>query len=381
MRRTAPIAVALLVLAVPASAGASTIHVHAGQSIQAAVDAAAPGDAIVVGPGTYRERGRRCRGLHAHRCAVLVRKDHIRLLARPTHGQPVILQARHGQDLGFTFVGGTGRSCLRNRRRYLRGAKLAGFRVRGFHQDGVLLYCVRRWRVTRVKASHNREYGIFPSHSRRGRVDHSFASGANDTGIYIGQSSRVRVDHNRAVRNVSGFELENSSRVRADHNVATGNTAGILSFALTGLDVKHNRRNRIDHNRIGRNNKRNTCVDPEDVVCQVPSGSGILLLAPDRNVIQGNRVGGNRSFGIGLTSYCIGLQLSPADCARIDIDPNPDGNRITGNRVRGNGGRPALPPAFAVFARDLAWDTTGSGNCWSGNLAGTSFPPALPRCP
>ena len=32
------------------------------------------------------------------------------------------------------------------------------------------------------------------------------------------------------------------------------------------------------------------------------------------------------------------------------------------------------------FATDLAWDTTGTGNCWSGNHAGTSFPPELPSC-
>jgi parallel beta-helix repeat protein len=380
MRRTSSFAVALLSLLVPASAGAATIHVSAGQSIQAAVDAAAPGDAIVVGPGTYRERGRRCRGLHVHRCAVLVRKPRIRLIARSTPSHPVILQARHRQDLGFTFVGGTGKSCLRNHRKYLHGAKLSGFRVRGFHEDGVLLYCVEHWRITRIRASHNRKYGIFPSHSRRGRLDHSFARGANDTGIYVGQSSRVRIDHNRAVRNVSGFEIENSSRVRADHNAATGNTAGILSFALSGLDVRHNRRNRIDHNRVGRNNKRNTCVEPGDEICKVPRGSGILLLAVDRNIVKSNRVGGNGSFGIGLVNYCIGLQLSAADCARIDIDPNPDGNRITSNRAAGNGSDPGLPPAFTPFAKDLAWDTTGRHNCWAGNLAGTRFPPSLPHC-
>ena len=381
MRRIAALAFALLLpLAVPAGGAARTLHVHAGQSIQAAVDAAAPGDAIVVGGGTYREHGRRCHGLHAHRCAVLVRKDHIRLIARPAHGRPVILQARHGQDLGFTFVGGTGRSCLRNHRRYLRGAKLSGFRVRGFRQDGVLLYCVQRWRVTKVQATHNREYGIFPSHSRRGRVDHSFARGANDTGIYIGQSSRVRVDHSRAVRNVSGFEIENSSRVRADHNVATGNTAGILSFALPGLDVKHNRRNRIEHNRAGRNNKKNTCLDPKDVVCNVPSGSGILLVAADRNLVRGNRVGGNRSFGIGLTNYCLGLQLPASACTRIDIDPNPDGNRIVGNTAKKNGtnAESSVPEPFRV---DLAWDTTGTDNCWSKNKANTTFPTPLPPCP
>jgi hypothetical protein len=34
----------------------------------------------------------------------------------------------------------------------------------------------------------------------------------------------------------------------------------------------------------------------------------------------------------------------------------------------------------AAFAADLAWDTTGVGNCWSGNIAGTTFPASLPTC-
>jgi hypothetical protein len=32
------------------------------------------------------------------------------------------------------------------------------------------------------------------------------------------------------------------------------------------------------------------------------------------------------------------------------------------------------------FAVDLAWDGTGVGNCWSGNVFATSFPPDLPTC-
>ena len=44
---------ALFALATPAYA--KTIHVHPGQSIQAAVDKANPGDTIIVEPGTYQE--------------------------------------------------------------------------------------------------------------------------------------------------------------------------------------------------------------------------------------------------------------------------------------------------------------------------------------
>jgi len=261
----------------------------------------------------------------------------------------------------------------------LHGSLVRGLTVRGFDDFGVFLLCVDHWRISRVRAIDNGEYGTFPSHTTIGRLDHSFASGSNDTGHYIGQSSHARVDHNVAKGNVSGFELENSSRIRADHNLSTGNTGGILSFALPHLDVKSNHDNRIDHNRVFRNNKKNTCGDPEDTVCDVPSGTGILLLAADRNRVEANKVTGNRSYGIAVANYCVALGVSQADCDALDIEPNPDGNRTTDNNVKNNGKDPdpSVPPVFTV---DLAWDLTGTDNCWSHNQAGTTFPAELPAC-
>jgi hypothetical protein len=80
-----------------------------------------------------------------------------------------------------------------------------------------------------------------------------------------------------------------------------------------------------------------------------------------------------------VANHCVVLGLTPSACAALDIDPNPDLNRITSNRVshNGSGPDPSVPPAFAV---DLAWDTPGAGNCWSRHLAGTTLPSSLPAC-
>jgi hypothetical protein len=51
------------------------------------------------------------------------------------------------------------------------------------------------------------------------------------------------------------------------------------------------------------------------------------------------------------------------------------------NIVLGNGGHPDPRLISTDFAVDLAWDGTGTGNCWIGNTARTSFPPMLPACP
>ena len=380
MVRMTALLVPALVLAFALPAEARTIHVHKGESIQAAVDGAKPGDRIVVHSGTYREEGEPCPAVSAQTCAVAIQKHGIKLIGRPSKGRPVVLRARDGQDAGIEVGRARSGDCLADASQRVHGSLIRGFTVRGFDDFGVFLLCVDHWRITRVRAIDNGEYGTFPSHTTIGRLDHSFASGSNDTGHYIGQSTRARVDHNVAKDNVSGFEIENSTRIRADHNLATGNTGGILSFALPGLDVKMNADNRIDHNRVLKNNRRNTCLEPEDAVCSVPPGTGILLVAADRNHVVANKVSGNNSFGIAVANYCIALGASESECAAIDIEANPDGNRTLSNDARNNAKDPD-PSVPAVFAVDLAWDTSGTGNCWAGNKAGTTFPSPLPACP
>ncbi len=378
MRRISLLALlALAMLLVPASAGARTIHVHKGGSIQAAVKSADPGDTVMVHRGTYKLRGHSCPTETGHKCGVLIRKNRIRLVGKGK----VVLKPKGDVHEGIAVVGSSKRkTCVTKRSQRLHGSTIRGFTVKGFEDDGVFLACVDHYRVTRVRALDNNEYGIFPSHTVSGRVDHSFASGSNDTGIYIGQSRSGRVDHNTAKKNVSGFELENSSKIRADHNSASGNTAGFLSFALPDLDVKSNHDNRIDHNRASKNNKKNTCLDPEDIVCMVPQGTGMLLVAADKNRVQSNRVSGNGSYGIAVVNYCVVTSTSTADCKKLDIEPNPDGNRTTSNNVQGNGGDQHLPKGFEFFANDLDLDGTGQDNCWSKNVFKTSFPPTLPAC-
>jgi len=65
--------------------------------------------------------------------------------------------------------------------------------------------------------------------------------------------------------------------------------------------------------------------------------------------------------------------------AALDIEPNPDFDRVIFNVATGNGTAPS-PLIIPVFAVDLAWDTTGTGNCWAYNVADTQFPSVLPGC-
>jgi len=371
------------IVAFATPAAARNWVVHPGESIQAAVNNAKPGDSVVVLPGTYREVGMPCPTDASHTCAVVVSTPRISLVGARGPKREVIVENAGGQDQGIVFapIGADGATCLDDVAQRLSGASVQGFTVNAFDGEGIFLFCVDRFSVRFNTTNDNVEYGVFPSHATRGSVSFNVATGSNDTGVYIGQSRDVHVDHNRATGNVSGFEIENCDGVRLDHNVATGNTGGILSFTLPFLDVKQNANNRIDHNWVQANNKPNTCVDPEDAVCGVPQGTGILALAVDSNQIDHNVVLDNDSYGIAVANFCLGSNIPPEQCAFLDIDPDSDANHIIHNRVFGNGTNPS-PLLAPVFAVDLAWDTTGVGNCWSKNAFDSQFPPApgLPAC-
>lgn len=373
------LAVGAAVLGFPALSGAATtIIVRPGQSIQAAVDAASPGDTILVEPGSYAEPGVACPADPAHTCGVVIAKDGISLVGLAHGSRRVVLVNPGVQDVGIQVAKTGDPACLSDSAKRVQGSLVRGFTVSGFGLDGLDVVCADSWRVTRVRAVGDGEYGIFPALSGPGRVDHSFASGANDTGIYVGQSHSVRVDHNLAAGNVSGFEIENSSPVRLDHNKATGNTAGILSFTLPFLAVTSNSGNLIDHNQVLGNNKANTCTPGGDV-CNVPAGSGIAVVAADSNRVGHNQVRGNNSFGVIVASLCNAFHLSPAQCAALGIDPNADANHIVFNKVTGNGASPS-PLIAPLPGADLLWDGTGAGNCWENNTSGSAFPAQLPGC-
>ena len=375
------VAVSLAFVAQSFPAAARVIHVSPGGSIQAAVDAASAGDTVMIAPGTYHETGRPCPTEPGNMCAVVVDKDDITLVGRGSGAGQVVIENAGGQDQGIAIAkqGADGATCFGDPTQRIQGAHVHGLTVNSFGGDGIFLMCADDWLVDFSSANDDAEYGIFPSHCGPGRVTHNVATGANDTGIYVGQSHDVRVDHNVVTRNVSGFELENCSHSRVDHNQAFGNTAGVLTFTNIFLDVKQNADNRVDHNSSHDNNKPNTCLNPNDEVCAVPPGTGLLVLATDRNVVDHNVVLRNNSFGIAVANFCVANKLSPADCAALDIEPNPDGNRILFNVARGNGTDPS-PLINPVFAVDLAWDGTGTDNCWTGNRVGTTFPDSFPSC-
>jgi parallel beta-helix repeat protein len=347
-----------------------TIVVHPGQSIQAAIDSAHPGYVIEIQSGTYHEAGRPCPYEPNVTCALVVTKDDITLMAAPSNTKPVVINNPKGFDTGINVgkANATQYHCERNARYRINTSRIVGLTVNGFGGSGIVLQCVDNWELAYNDVNDNKEYGLYPTMVGSGRAHHNVATGSHDTGIYVGQSHSVRVDHNIAYHNVSGYELENSYDSQIDHNTSFHNTAGILEFTLPNLTVMENHSNTIDDNFIHDNNAPNTCI-PGDEVCGVPPGTGLLMIAGDRNVTLNNTVVGNKTYGVALADFCTAFMLPPSQCnpSILGFDPNPNKTEIRKNTASANG-------------VDLIWTGLGSGDCWADNRAGTRVPKRLPQC-
>jgi hypothetical protein len=384
MRTYAPLVSVLLLLS-RATGHAATIQVGPGQSIQAAIDAAAPGDTIAIaGNASYQEPGRPCPSDPTKTCGLVVTKDGLRLIS-PTCGrgtQPCAFVAfvnPGGQDRAIEVArsGATAASCGSDASQRLAGFTLQGFAISRFDEVGVSLLCVDKFQVKRTFAHVNGENGIVLSHSSRGRFDGVGAGSNGHSGIYVRESSRVRLQNIlNTAGNICGLEVENSSRVACRSCSIAQNSVGVLFAAVPFLDVKTTDHNSLISSLITTNDKPDTCTDPSDPLCAVPTGTGVMVLGADRTTVTRSRVLDNPSVGVRVANYCGTLGVGPTECGALDVDPNPDFNLIRSNTATGNASAP--DSAAGAFAADLSWDGTGVGNCWENNQAGSQSPPGLP---
>lgn len=382
LRRGLFIILPCLAVAVPAVA--RTLTVQPGESIRAALEQARPGDRIVVMPGTYRE------GSPGDLNALTIHDSGITLTGMSLPNRPVVLENAGGQSFGIWvsppdssgpeaesdtehppcgLVGTT-----------VRGFTLSGFTVRGFARDGVHLACVDGFSLSRNVADGSGEYGLFPIVSSHGSINgNEVMNTQTDAGIYVGQSRDVAIRDNHVHDNLLGIEVENSVSCTVAANLVHDNTFGIFVDLLPFLERKRQQDTAIVGNQVYNNNRPNT-AEPDELLGLLPPGIGILLTGADRTSVSGNTVTGNQFAGIGVTSVCLAFALQGQTCEGLDIEPNPDGNRIVGNLVLGNGMVPVGIPALDALRGDLVWDGTGTGNCWQGDQFATSFPAALPGC-
>jgi parallel beta-helix repeat protein len=341
-------AAATTLMAFPGSSQAAGDTIVVTTTIQAAVDAADPGDTVQVPAGTYAE-------------TVAVTEPGITI-----QGPVDAVLDGTGQGLAF---GIRVRSLDGSR---LDGFTLAGLTIRGYTRSGSQLSGVDNFRLTGTRYVDNPLYGLFPVRCSRGRVDHNQVSGSFDSGVYVGQCTDVLVDHNIAHDNTIGLEIELSSRVVVEDNVSTDNAIGAMVQISPLRQVKVTDDVLVRRNVLSGNNRPNTITD-EGLLGLLPGGVGIVNVAGDRVRILDNVVSGNRSAGIGV----VGL---PAEVLAVDpvLDASPDGGEVRGNVARGNGYDPD-PRLAPLPGADVVWDFSGSP-CFDVPPRTRTFPSVLPAC-
>ena len=327
------------------------IIVHAGSSIQAAINTADAGSVIQVDPGIYKE-------------AIVVDKPGIQIIGSKIG---VIIQNPGDEENGITVNDNGDGFVLRN------------VAIQNFEENGIILVRVDNFTISHVTAINNGEYGIFPVHCSHGTIEFCVVKGHTDTGLYVGQSSDVTMQFNTALENVNGLEIENSSNISVIRNLSFNNVCGILIDLLPGKDVKTSTNILVRNNSVFNNNHVNF-GEPGSLESVVPKGLGILVLGADNVTMENNIVTGNEFAGITVFSTIVLGSLAgiPPE-AFADIDPNPDNARIIRNLVKKNGSKPPTLP-IPLPGVDFLWDGSGVNNCWVSNIFNTSFPSPLPKC-
>ena len=283
-----------------------TTHIiNPGDSIQAAVELAVPGDTIQVMPGTYSE-------------TVYIDKDDIHLRGVIVEGERATLDGLKTLNDAILFSG--------------NNIIIENFKIIDYKGNGIMSQAGNNFEIRNNLIIDTGIYGIFPQLGKNGLIEHNVVSGIADAAIYVGMSDNIHVAYNEVFDSVAGIEIENSRHAIVEHNHTHHNTGGILAFITPGLPVKDTYDVIIRNNFIMDNNTPNFGA-PGSTVAGIPAGTGILIMAADDVVVEGNIISNHKTAGILITDHgnADDLTLDP------ESDPNADGAMILDNVMLNNG--------------------------------------------
>jgi len=358
MRRLTLTVAAIVALAAisSATAAAAIIHVHHGQSIQAAVNRADPGDTIVLDRGRYFQTvfigrpGLTLRGVGSGR--------HGTVLRQPKSSNSPCSDPQSGEVSGICGGGidlSTGQPG-----KPLRGTTVVGIRVQGFSGDGIVFFNTTHTTVRDSASIDNGGYGITSFVGHDTRFIGNLAVGDHEAGFYVGDSPHadVRLIGNRAIDNEPFGFLHRDSSFGVDiGNVARGNCVGSI-YLDADFGPAPARFWLARHNRYIGNDRG--CPAGGDAGPTPVSGIGVAIVGAQHVRLIGNVVGANVPSLAGALAGGIVLMTGKAFGTG---DAN--NNLIAHNQAHQNA------PA------DLVWDGTGSNNRFRRNRCDTSQPGGL----
>ncbi len=342
---TVVMAAGLGVVAPPAAAAGRTT-VHPGESIQEAVDAARPGDSILVLAGTYHE------SVNITKPLTLRGAGATTVIAPPAPGTARADNACAASGNGICVIGAAEKTVDR--------VSIRSLTLTGFKKSGIWASRTDRMRVERVTAEKNGTWGIAQERSTRGVFRSNTARDNAESGIFLantidreGGATDTRgavVRDNTLTGNRIGVTVRRVRNLSVNDNVLTGNCGGVFVVGDEGDPGAGDMT--IRGNRIHANNKfcRGNSRLPDI------QGAGIVLTGAEETVIRGNSVRDN----VGAAPISGGILLFKSFVGAQNTDNVVKDNLVTGNK-----------PA------DLANQGTGSGNKFLGNRCQVSTPAGM----
>ena len=282
------------------------IHVvEDGESIQAAVNAAQPGDTIRVMPGTYTE-------------TVYIDKDGIRLIGVIEEGAWPTMEGERRLNDAVLYSG--------------NNIVVENLKIMHYKGNAIMGQAGNNFEIRNNLIVDTGVYGVFPQLGQNGIVEGNIISGIEDAAIYVGMSDNIHVANNEVFDSVAGIEIENSRHAIVENNYVHDNTGGILAFITPGLPIKTTRDVIIRNNFVVNNNTANFGA-PGSTVSGIPAGTGVLIMAADEVVIEENIITGNKTAGILVVDHqnASNVTIDP------ESDPTPDKVAILDNFMMDNG--------------------------------------------
>ncbi len=337
-----------------AAAKGATLTVPAQyKTIQKAVDAAKPGDLIMVSPGIYRE-------------AVNVTTNN--LVIRGTDRNKVILDGQFRRQNGIRVLGA-------------KGVAVENMTARNYRSNGFFWTGVDGYRGSYLTAYNNGDYGIYSFDSVNGVFEYSYGSGSPDAGFYIGGCNpcNALLNHVEAEYNGIGYSGTNSGgNLIIANSSFHDNRVGIVPNTGSYEKCYPERDNTIVGNVVYNNNY----VDgPAIDVAKLAQNNGILIAGGWDNKILRNRIDNHELTGIALVPYpeTNASDVEPKEPAKTCADQKPPAKDLKvpdtvlwnahNNVVKGNVVTNSGLADLGAFDQDAS-----RGNCFADNTFKTSAP-------
>ena len=295
-------------------------------TIQAAVDAAEPGDLVLIEEGIYRE-------------SVDVKTPGVTI--RGVDRNEVIIDGEFERANGIQAL-------------FTDGVVVENLTTMNHTLNGVFWSGVRGYRASYVTAINNGDYGVYAFDSGDGLFEHSYASGSPDASYYIGQCNPCDAVITESIGEYSGLGYSGSNastNIYLVDNVFRYNGTGAAPNSLDGELLPPSENVFVVGNLIHDNGYGEF---PHKTAQWATQGMGVALAGTVDSLVADNRI---------VNHPVSGIQVFP------NVDDNvymPAGNTVTGNVVRGSG-------LGDITLSGMA----GSGNCFSDNDVGWTMPAAL----